>query len=93
MDDAAPVLSWDGESWGSYLSGLGSGLGLDHIRAWPNGDVWFGSDARWDGTTVSLANPRIPWGGSSLPVIAPEGSAWTAIDRQLYSITPEAVME
>jgi hypothetical protein len=90
--DAPPVLSWDGESWGSYLQGEGRGLRLERARAWPNGDIWFGSHARWDGTTVSLAEPLLPWGELPLPAIAPDGSAWTVIDRQLYVVTPEAVM-
>ena len=62
-------------------------------QAWPNGDIWFGSDARWDGTTVSLAEPPIPWGEGLLRATAPDGSVWTVIDRQLYVITPEAVAD
>ena len=45
-----------------------------------------------DGTTVSLADPPIPWGEAWSRAIAPDGSAWTVIDRQLYVVTPEAVM-
>jgi len=92
--DAPPVLSWDGESWGSYLQGEVR-LRLDGARAWPNGDIWFGSDVRWDGTTVSLAEPLLPWGELFLPTpraTAPDGSVWTVIDRQLYMVTSEAMM-
>ena len=72
------------------------GEGLDPttipvVQTWPNGDVWFGSEARWDGTTVSLAEPPFPWGKASSSATAPDGSAWTVIDGQLYVITPEAV--
>ena len=92
VDDAAPVLSWDGDSWGSYMQGEGRSLRPYPVLSWPNGDIWFGSDARWDGATLSLAEPPIPWGDGWSRATAPDGSAWAAIDGQLYVVTPGAVM-
>jgi hypothetical protein len=86
-----PILSWDGDSWTEHPLEVGRKDSLFPVRSWPNGTVWFGSDARWDGTTLSLAEPAIPWGSSSQPATAPDGSAWTVIDNKLYVISPEAV--
>jgi len=86
-----PILSWDGDSWTEHPLEVGRKDSLLPVRSWPNGTVWFGSDARWDGTTLSLAEPAIPWGSSRKPATAPDGSAWTVIDNKLYVISPEAV--
>ena len=86
-----PILSWDGDSWTEHPLEVGRKDRLFPVQSWPNGTVWFGSDARWDGTTLSLAEPVIPWGSASPPATAPDGSAWTVIEEQLYVITPEAV--
>ena len=75
VDDAPPVLSLDGEAWGSYLGDESRGGSLDPVQPWPNGVVWFGSAAHWDGATLSLAEPAIPWGESTLPATAPDSSA------------------
>jgi hypothetical protein len=86
-----PILSWDGDSWTEHPLEVGRNDFLLPVRSWPNGTVWFGSDARWDGTTLSLAEPAIPWASASPPATAPDGSAWTVIEEQLYVVTPEAV--
>jgi hypothetical protein len=95
------ILSWDGESWVShmtagYTDGFEDGWFTVHpIRPWPNGVVWFGNVARWDGSDLEVFEqpadplPRPPIYG---PVAtAPDGSAWTIMEEQLYVITPESV--
>ena len=91
------ILSWDGESWVSHMiAGSEDGwFRVQPIRPWPNGVVWFGNVARWDGSDLEVfeqpADPR-PRPSIYGPVAtAPDGSAWTIMKEQLYVITPEAV--
>jgi hypothetical protein len=92
---ASEILSWDGESWTSHPLELEEGRNWDllPVQPWPNGIVWFGSDARWDGSTLDAAERAVQWGKGLAPAAAPDGSVWTVIEEQLYVITPEAVAE
>jgi hypothetical protein len=90
--DQAVILNWDGESWAShpYESRRNGGLPLP-IVPWPNGIVWFGDAARWDGSTLDVVEPTVRWFASDPVVTLMDGSFWTVIDQQLYVITPDAV--
>ena len=93
------ILSWDGESWASHMAdGLeGSGwFSISPIRPWPNGVVWFGNMARWDASAFEVLEQPADSLTSRPPVYgpaatAPDGSAWTIKEEQLYVITPDAV--
>ncbi len=90
--DPAVILSWDGESWASHpYESRRSGYPPSPIVPWPNGIVWFGYAARWDGSTLDVVEPTVRWFASDPVATSPDGSIWTVIDQQLYVISPEAV--
>jgi hypothetical protein len=89
--DPVVILSWDGESWASHEKPRSA---FQYpIQPWPNGVSVFGSQAtRWDGTTLSAVDLPVRLDADAPFAMAPDGTAWTVLDEQLYAITPDAVV-
>jgi hypothetical protein len=87
------VRVWDGEDWmtlGPVEAPQRFGSPRTDARFLDDGSVWL-----LDGWLVvdddGLRTQDLP-GVPGNVEFAPDGSAWTVIDRQLYVVTPEAVM-